>query len=52
MKISYRNYVFRMCNELCLGCGFFYLLVRNSLTYNNEVVWFGCSIQWRKILYR
>ena len=22
MEISYRNYVFRMCKELCLGWGF------------------------------
>ena len=54
--------------ELCLGLGFSYLLVRNSLTSNNEVdwfssvlgvalscymvVWFACGPQWRKILYR
>ena len=54
--------------ELCLGLGFSYLLVRNSLTSNNEVnwfssvlgvslscymaVWFGCGPQWRKNLYR
>ena len=24
MEISYRNYVFRMCKELCLGWGFSY----------------------------
>ena len=52
MKISYRNYVFRMCKELCLGWGFSYLLVKNSPTFNNEVVWFGCGPQWRKNLYR
>ena len=52
MEISYRNYVFRMCKELCLGWDFSYLLVRNSPTFNNEVVWFGCGPQWRKILYR
>ena len=68
MEISYRNYVFRMCKELCLGWGFFYLLVWNSPTFNNEVdwfssvlgvalscymvVWFGCGPQWRKNLYR
>ena len=52
MEISYRNYVFRMCKELCLGWGFSYLLVRNSPTFNNEVVWFGCGPQWRKNLYR
>ena len=44
MEISYRNYVFRMCKELCLGWGFSYLLVRNSSTFNNEVVWFGCGL--------
>ena len=50
--------------ELCLGLGFSYLLVRNSPTSNNEVVWFssvlgvalsylyGCGPQLRKILYR
>ena len=52
MEISYRNYVFRMCKELCLGWGFSYLLVRNSPTFNNEVVWFGCGPQLRKNLYR
>ena len=43
---------FRMCKELCLGWGFFYLLVRNSPTFNNEIFWFGCGPQWRKNLYR
>ena len=43
MEISYRNYVFRMCKELFLGWGFSYLLVKNSPTFNNEVVWFGCD---------
>ena len=38
--------------ELCLGLGFSYLLVRNSPTSNNEVVWFGSGFQWRKNLYR
>ena len=54
--------------EWCLGLRFFYLLVRNSPTSNNEVdwfslvlgvaqscymvVWFGCGPQWRKNLYR
>ena len=54
--------------ELCLGLGFYCLLVRNSPTSNNEVdwfslvlgvalsfymvVWFGCGSQWRKNLYR
>ena len=38
--------------ELCLGLGYSYLLVRNSPTSNNEVVWFGCGPQWRKNLYR
>ena len=37
IKISYRNYAFRMCKELCLGWGFSYLLVRISPTFNNEV---------------
>ena len=26
---------------LCLGLGFFYLLVRNSPPFNNEVDWFS-----------
>ena len=54
--------------ELCLGFGISYLLVMNSPTSNNEidwfslvlgvalscymVVWFGCSPQLRKNLYR
>ena len=29
--------------ELYLGLDFSYLLVRNSPTSNNEVVWFGCG---------
>ena len=41
MKLSYRNYVFRMCKELCLGWVFSYSLVRNSPTFNNEVDWFS-----------
>ena len=38
--------------ELYLGLGFSSFLVRNSSTFNNEVVWFGCGAQWRKNLYR
>ena len=33
-----------MCKELCLGWGFSYLLVRNALTFNNEVVLFGLVV--------